>query len=153
MLPGTVAAVIECMSENKARVLQDVRSVIKENGGTVTPTLYLFDKKGRIIFEKKDGINPDDYLDQAIEAGATDLDTDTEGRLVVYTEPPETKFVGEVLSKATGLAIEQSQIIWDPNRDTMVRVENEEQLNDLEDAVNALREESSVHDIYLNTEL
>ncbi|QKX57083.1 uncharacterized protein TRUGW13939_04191 [Talaromyces rugulosus] len=152
MLPGTVAAVIECMSENKARVLQDVRSVIKEKGGTVTPTTYLFDKKGRIIFEKKDGMNPDDYLDQAIEAGATDLDTDTEGRLVVYTEPPETKSVGEVLSKATGLAIEQSQIIWDPNRDTMVKVENEE-LNDLEDAVNALREESSVHDIYLNTEL
>ncbi|CRG86253.1 putative transcriptional regulatory protein ASA_2843 [Talaromyces islandicus] len=153
MLPGTVAAVIECMSENKARVLQDVRSAIKEHGGTVTPTTYLFEKKGRIIFEKKEDINADDYLDQAIEAGATDLDTDTEGRLVVYTEPPETKSVGEVLSKATGLVIEQSQIIWDPNRDTMVKVENEEHLNDLEDAVSALREESSVHDIYINTEL
>lgn len=153
MLPGTVAAVIECMGENKARVLQDVRIVIKDHGGTVTPTTYLFDKKGRIIFEKKNGINPDDYLDQAIEAGAADLDTDAEGRLVVYTEPSETKSVGEVLSKATGLAIEQSQIIWDPNRDTMVKVENEEHLNDLEDAMNALREESSVHDIYINTEL
>ncbi|KAH8695100.1 DUF28 domain protein [Talaromyces proteolyticus] len=153
MLPGTVAAVVECMAENKARILQDVRSIIKDHGGTVTPTVYLFDKKGRVIFEKKDGMNPDDYLDQAIEAGATDIDTDTEGRLVVYTEPSDTKSVGELLSKSTGLSISQSQIIWDPNKDTMIKVENEDHLNELEETVSALRDEPSVQDIYLNTTL
>ncbi|OKL62697.1 hypothetical protein UA08_01409 [Talaromyces atroroseus] len=151
MLPGTVAAVIECMAENKARVLQDVRFMIKDNGGNVTPTTYLFEKKGRLVFEKKENTNPDDYLDQAVEAGATDIDTDAEGRLVVYTEPTATKLVAEAMSKSTGLVIEQSQIIWDPIKDTMVKVEDQEQLGQLEEILAALREDSSVQGIYLNT--
>lgn len=153
MLPGTVAAVVECMAENKARVLQDVRFTIKDNGGTVTPTTYLFEKKGRLVFEKNGETNPDDYLDQAIEAGATDIDTDAQGRLVVYTEPNATKSVGEALSRTTGLVIEQSQIIWDPNRDTMVKVEDQEQVDQLEELLAELREDSSVQGIYLNTVL
>jgi transcriptional/translational regulatory protein YebC/TACO1 len=153
MLPGTVAAVVECMAENKARVLQDVRFTIKDNGGTVTPTTYLFEKKGRLVFEKKEDTNPDDYLDQAVEAGATDIDTDAEDRLVVYTEPTATKSVGEAMSASTGLIIEQSQIIWEPNKDTMVKVEDPEQIDQLEEILAALREESSVQGIYLNTTL
>lgn len=153
MLPGTVAAVIECMAENKARVLQDVRYIIKDHGGTVTPTTYLFEKKGKLVFEKKEDTNPDDYLEQAIEAGATDTDADAEGRLVVYTEPAGTKSVGEKLAQTTGLVIEQSQIIWDPNKDTIVKVDDQEHIDQLEEVLAALREDSSVQGIYLNTSI
>lgn len=153
MLPGSVAAVIECLTDQKARVLQDIRVIVKDYGGTVTPTTYLFEKKGRVTFEKKDGLNPDDYLDAAIEAGATDVESDEEGRLVVFTEPSETKAVGEALSKATGLALERSEIIWDPNKDTMVKPKSEEEIKELEEALDAIRDEPSVRDVYLNTSL
>ncbi|GFF78015.1 probable transcriptional regulatory protein PERMA_0079 [Aspergillus lentulus] len=151
ILPHSVAAVIECQTDQKARVLQDLRYAIKDAGGTVTPTTYLFEKKGRIIFEKKDGVNTDDYLDQVIEAGAIDVATDDEGRLVVFTEPTETKSVGEMLTKMTGLAIEELDIIWDPNKDTMVELKEDEQVREIEDILSTLREDSSVQDIYLNT--
>ncbi|KAG2418818.1 hypothetical protein HFD88_001919 [Aspergillus terreus] len=151
MLPNSVAAVIECQTDQKARLLQDVRHVIKDCGGTVTPTTYLFQKKGRVLFEKKEGLNPDDYLDQAIEAGATDIATDEEGRLLVFTEPNETKSVGESLAKTSGLTIQEREIIWDPNPDTLVEVKDEEHIKDLEDILSAIREESGVRDIYLNT--
>ncbi|KAL1970295.1 hypothetical protein VTN77DRAFT_5455 [Rasamsonia byssochlamydoides] len=151
MLPGSVAAVIECMTDQKARVLQDIRCIIKDYGGTVTPTTYLFEKKGRVTFEKKEGLNPDDYLDAAIEAGATDVESDEEGRLLVLTEASETKAVGEALAKATGLVVERSEIIWDPNKDTMVKVKDEEQIQELEELLNEIREEPSVRDVYLNT--
>ncbi|KAL4898605.1 transcriptional regulator TACO1-like protein [Aspergillus ambiguus] len=150
MLPNSVAAVIECQTDQKARLLQDVRHLIKDVGGTVTPTTYLFQKKGRVLFEKKDGLNPDDYLDQAIEAGATDITTDDEGRLLVFTEPNETKSVGESLAKSSGLAIHELEIIWDPNQDTLVEVKDEEHVKDLEDILSAIREEAGVRDIYLN---
>ncbi|KAL1987167.1 hypothetical protein VTN96DRAFT_4773 [Rasamsonia emersonii] len=153
MLPGSVAAVIECLTDQKARVLQDIRCIIKDYGGTVTPTTYLFEKKGRVTFEKKEGLNPDDYLDAAIEAGATDVESDEEGRLVVFTEPSETKAVGEALSKATGLALERSEIIWDPNKDTMVKPKSEEEAKELEEVLDAIRDEPSVRDVYLNTSL
>ncbi|THC98167.1 hypothetical protein EYZ11_002323 [Aspergillus tanneri] len=152
ILPHSVAAVIECQTDQKARVLQDVRYAIKDNGGTVTPTTYLFEKKGRIIFETKDdGLNPDDYIDQAIEAGATDITADDDGRLLVFTESTETKNVGESLSKMTGLAIESVEIIWDPNPDTLVELKDDEHVKEIEDIVTILREESSIQDIYLNT--
>ena len=150
LLPGSVAAVIECLGVNKARILQDVRHIIKDYGGSVTPTMYLFDKKGRVVFEKEN-LNPDDYLDAAIEAGATDVDTDGEGRLVVFTEPTETKAVGEAFSKATGLAIERAAIIWDPKKETMVTVKNEEDIQTLEELLSELRDDASVRDVYLNS--
>ncbi|KAF7597313.1 hypothetical protein BBP40_006253 [Aspergillus hancockii] len=150
ILPHSVAAVIECQTDQKARILQDLRYAVKDAGGTITPTTYLFEKKGRIIF-KKDGLNPDDYLDQAIEAGAIDLTADEEGRLIVFTEPTETKSVGEALSKTSQLTIEELEIIWDPNKDTLVELTEDEQVMEIEDILSTLREESSVRDIYLNT--
>lgn len=150
MLPHSVAAVIECQTDQKGRVLQDVRYAVKEVGGSVTPTTYLFEKKGRIIFQKRDGLNPDDYLDQAIEAGAVDITGDEEGCLVAFTEPTETKSVGEALVKLTGLTIEELEIIWDPNQDTLVSVD-ETQAKELENMLSSLREDPSVRDIYLNT--
>lgn len=150
LLPHSVAAVIECQTDQKARLLQDLRYAIKDNGGTVTPTTYLFEKKGRIAFEKKEGVDPDEYLDQAIEAGAMDIAADADGRLVVFTEPTETKKVGDSLSKLIGLPIEELEIIWDPNKDTMVEVKDEAQVKELEDLIGFLREESAVRDVYVN---
>ncbi|KAJ5203906.1 uncharacterized protein N7498_004785 [Penicillium cinerascens] len=151
MLPGSVAAVVECQTDQKARVLQDIRHIIKDNGGTVTPTTFLFEKKGRVVMEKKDGLNADDYLDQAIEAGATDLVMDDKERLVVFTDPSETKRVGEAFSKLSGLTIEELEIFWDPNPDTLVDVQDEEQVKDLEDLLSALRDDHTVQDIYMNS--
>ncbi|RDW83877.1 post-initiation translation factor DPC29 [Aspergillus mulundensis] len=151
ILPHSVAAVIECLTESKGRLLQDLRHVIKEAGGTATPTAYLFEKKGRIAFEKKDGVNADNCLDQAIEAGATDITADEGGRIIVFTEPTETKSVAENLSKLVGLTVEELEIIWSPNQDTLVQLKDEEQLQEIEDTLALIREEAGVRDIYLNT--
>lgn len=151
ILPPSVAAVIECQTDQKARILQDVRRAIKDFDGIITPTTYLFEKKGRILFEPKDGLIADDYLDQAIDAGAADMSTDEDGHLVIFTEPTTTKRVAEEFSKLTGLTVQALEIIWDPNKDTLVDVKDDEQVKNLENALNFLREDSSVRDIYLNT--
>lgn len=151
MLPPSVAAVVECQTDQKARTLQDVRRAIKDVDGVVTPTTYLFEKKGRILFEPESDLNADDYLDQAIDAGATDISADEDGRLVIFTEPTATKKVAEEFSKLTGLTVQELEIIWDPNKDTLVDVKDDEQVKSLENALNFLREDSSVREIYLNT--
>ena len=150
ILPGSVAAVIECQTDQKARLLQDIRHIIKTGGGTVTPTTYLFEKKGRAVMEKKEGLNADDYLDQAIEAGAMDITMDDQNRLVLFTDSSETKSVGEIFSKETGLTIEELEIIWDPNPDTLIEVQDEFQANSLEDLLSSLRDYPGVQEIYVN---
>lgn len=151
MFPGSVAAVVECQTDQKAKVLQDIRHLIKTCGGIITPTTFLFEKKGRVAMESKEGTDADDYLDQAIEAGAVDIIMDNNNRLNLFTDPSDTKKVGEAFTKLTGLTIEELEIFWDPNKDTLVEVQNEDQAKILEDALCSLRENPTVQEIYLNT--
>lgn len=151
MFPGSVAMVVECQTDQKAKVLQDIRHLIKTCGGIITPTTFLFEKKGRVAMEKKEGINPDDYLDQAIEAGAIDIVMDDKTRLSLFTDPQDTKRVGEEFSRLSGLTIEELEIFWDPNKDTLVEVQDDDHLKALEDVLCNLRENPTVQEIYLNT--
>jgi transcriptional/translational regulatory protein YebC/TACO1 len=41
-------------------------------------------------------------------------------------------------------------MFWDPNQETLVEVQDEEQVKDLEDVLSSLRDDPSVQDIYLN---
>jgi transcriptional/translational regulatory protein YebC/TACO1 len=150
MFPGSVAVVIECLTDSKGRLLQDLRQAIKEHGGNVTSTAYLFQKRGKITFAKKDGVTPDDCLEHAIESGAMDITSDEDGRLVIYTEPSETKAVAETFGRVTNLMVERSEIIWDPNKDTTVTPEAG-MVENLEDALSVIRDDSGVRDVFINT--
>jgi transcriptional/translational regulatory protein YebC/TACO1 len=150
MLPPSVATVIECQTDSKARTLQDLRAVIKDYGGAVASTSYFFQKKGKIVFGPSDLVHLDDIFDRALEAGATDLDEDDEGRIVVYTEPTSTVSVANTLAEATGLKLDSSDIIWDPNQETMVKIDNDQAIKKLDDCVAAIQEDSSVQGVYLN---
>jgi transcriptional/translational regulatory protein YebC/TACO1 len=50
----------------------------------------------------------------------------------------------------SGLTIEELEIFWDPNQESLVEVHDEEQVKDLEDLLSALRDDHTVQDIYLN---
>ncbi|KAK5107567.1 hypothetical protein LTR62_001010 [Meristemomyces frigidus] len=126
ILPGNVGVIVECETDNKLRTLADVRLILKEAGGASTPSAYLFEKKGRVVFEAKEGVGVDEALEVALEAGAVDVEVDEEGRVVVLSEPGETKAVGEAVAAALGLQIARSNILWDPKEDTKVPVQSEE---------------------------
>lgn len=85
MLPASIAVVIDCQSSSKARTLQELRAIIKRHEGNVTPTCYMFSKRGRIVIERDGDGSPDaeDLLDEAVEAGAEDVDVDDDGNIVV----------------------------------------------------------------------
>ncbi|EEQ30310.1 hypothetical protein McanMca71_002194 [Microsporum canis] len=150
MLPHSVAVVVECLTDQKARALQDIRAIIRHSGGSNTPTSYLFEKKGKIVFEPKPGLDVDSYLELAIDAGATDVEGDENNRLIVYTEHTATKSVADKMSATTDLVTESIDIIWDPNQDTLVKIESEEALSTVENIINSLRDDPSVQDIYVN---
>ena len=126
MLPHAVAAVIECQTDSKARLLQDLREVFKYYGANMTPTTYLFEKKGKIVLESSTEVNEEQLLEQAIGAGALDIDQDDDGGIVVLTEPSQITAVGEALTRALGLKIESTEFIWDPKDDAKVEVPSSE---------------------------
>ncbi|CAK4034382.1 related to yfcA [Lecanosticta acicola] len=151
ILPGNVAVIVECETDNKPRTLADVRLAIKDNGGSSTPTSYLFAKKGRIVFEKKEGVGSDEVLEPALEAGAIDVTEDEDGRVVVWTELGDTRAVGDAVSKALDLQVSSSEFIWDPNEDTKVEVPGEKAAEALATFLDELQEkEGTVQSIAMN---
>ena len=151
ILPNNVAVIVECETDNKLRTLAEVRLAIRNNGGNATPTSYLFTKKGIVTFQKKDGVGADEALEAALEAGATDVEDDDEGRIVVSTEPSDLSAVGDAVAKALDLQIASSEVVYDPNEETKVEIPSETAAAELGKFVDELQEkESSVQSISLN---
>ena len=125
MVPPSIAVIIECQTDSKLRTLSDIRLAVKEAGGTVTPINHLFERKGRVVFEKSLGLGENEIFDRAIEAGATDVEFE-EGDVVVSTEPAQVTAVADALTLVLGSSAKNSEIIWDPKKDMMVDVQSPE---------------------------
>lgn len=147
MLPYA-AMVIQYQTDRKATVLQDIRSIIKRAGGSITPTAFMFEKKGRIWFEKKPEVSVDDVLEEAIEAGAMDVEEE-DGQLIVDTEPSATTAVAQRLCERFGLSIEKSEILFDPKEESMVQVQGE-QSSELDAVIGSIEDDPGLQNIYMN---
>ena len=150
ILPPSVATVLECQTDNKLRLLADLRLLIKEAGGSVSPIGYMFEKKGRIILQKKDGMDVDDVFEVVLETGALDVVEDAEGKVVVYTEPTQTNVTAVALAKDLQVEVEEAEIIWDPKADTKVPLDDEAMAKELNHFLDSLQDVAGVQGIYMN---
>jgi transcriptional/translational regulatory protein YebC/TACO1 len=150
ILPPSVATVIECQTDNKLRMLADLRLLVKEAGGAVSPIGYMFEKKGRIILREKEGMTSDEVLEVALEAGVLDVVEDDQSRITLFTEPAQTKTTAEMLAKSLGAEIEESEIIWDPNEETKVSLDDEAAAQALNEFLDDLQEIQGVQGVYTN---
>lgn len=168
MLPPSIAAIIECETDNRLRTLADLRYLIKEFGGTMTPTGHLFERVGRVVVLSEAGLSAGDVFDVAIEAGATDVEEGDAGEFVISTEPQETAAVAEGMGNVDGLRVLSSEIVWAPKEESRLEEKNSEILGDFvgmrsppsfqeaknmggaNEIVDKLEEDASVQSVYLN---
>jgi transcriptional/translational regulatory protein YebC/TACO1 len=151
IMPPSIAMIIDAETDNKNRTMMEVKMLIKTHGGTVSPINYLFQRKGRITFEKDErnlGVN--DVMDDAIEAGAEDIELDENGDLLVWTEPNKTTAAATALQQSLSIKVRSSDIIWDANGDTKVPIELESDAKNLSAFIEALRDNPNVQGIYAN---
>lgn len=150
MLPGNVGVVVECETDNKARTMTGLKLALKEAGGTATSSAYLFERKGRVIFETKRGKGLGEVLDAALDAGATDVEEQEDNQVTVLCEPEDTVAIGQAVSKALGLRIASSEIIWQPIKDTVVALDNQEVADELGAFVDELYEHEPSMNVAMN---
>ena len=151
IMPPTVAMVIDAETDNKKRTLMELRMAVKNHKGTITPTAYLFQRKGRLQFERDErNLGVDDVLDEAIEAGAEDVETDEDGNIVIWTEPNRLTAAAKALQTCLGLRVGSSDIIWDAREDTKVPLESGHSAKMLADFVAAIQENATVQGVYSN---
>ncbi|GKT53673.1 DUF28 domain-containing protein [Colletotrichum tofieldiae] len=151
ILPPGVALIIEAETESKARSLQDLKVLIKKHKGTANTATFFFTRLGRVVFEAREGgPGVDDIMDDAIEAGAEDLEADEEGNLVVWTQPNMTNAVASGVGPKFGLKLLSSDIIWSANEDTKVKLDEGLEASTLGELLAALQEFPEVQAVYGN---
>ncbi len=115
----------------------------------MTPTKHFFEKKGRIVFRKKEGITSDDILEEAVEVGALEVEADDEGHIVVDTEPSEVSALAQKLAEAFGLEVESSSIIHDPKPETAVSL-GDDDAQVVESVIAMIEDDPNVRDVFVN---
>lgn len=163
MRAPSVAMVIDIESDNKQRSLKDLRAIVRRYGGTVTPTAFLFTRRGRAVISQR---NPDDddvggkggedvdfdeVMMQALDAGAEDVERDDEGNIVLWTQPNLTHQVARDLAKTLGSNILSSEIIWSCTSDK-VKVDDAEEAGMLAKLFSAVQDYPDVQAVYTNAE-
>lgn len=149
--PAGVAFIVECLTDNKNRTAGDVRHLFDKSGGSLGTTgsvSFMFDRKGVVIIEKKDGLTEDKIFEVAIDAGADDVVTQDDS-FIVYTAPSELKNVEEAFKNA-GIELLQAESEMVPNN---YIVPEENQVEKIENLIDALEELDDVQNVYHNADI
>jgi YebC/PmpR family DNA-binding regulatory protein len=112
--PGGAALMIQAQTDNRNRTVSEVRAVLTRAGGTLGENGsvgWMFDQMGVIEIPAGES-DPDDVALAAIDAGASDFETE-DGVVVVFTDPADLHRVRESLATA-GVAIEAAQLTMRP---------------------------------------
>lgn len=112
--PGGTAILVNALSDNRNRTVQEVRSTFTRHGGSLAESgsvSWLFETKG-VISINAANVNADELALQAIDAGAEDVQVQG-GTVEVYTAPENLMKVRQTLEK-NKIEVSSSELIKEP---------------------------------------
>jgi YebC/PmpR family DNA-binding regulatory protein len=149
--PAGVAIILDAATDNKNRTAADIRSIFSKNHGNLVASgavSYLFRRRGQIAVARA-GVEEDNLMEIALEAGAEDLVTDED--LYIITTPHDRLYqVGEAVKNA-GIHIESQKLTFLPT--TTVTLANEELASQVLRLCDALEENDDVQNVYSNFDI
>jgi len=107
--PGGVAVLVETMTDNKNRTVGDIRHFFSKSGGNLGESgcvAWMFDQKGLILVDKE-GVDEEELMELAIEAGAEDV-VEEESEFQVITSVEDFNDVVEQLQSKSVTVMEAS---------------------------------------------
>jgi YebC/PmpR family DNA-binding regulatory protein len=147
--PSGTAILVDTVSDNRNRTVQEVRNVFTRQGGTMGSAgcvAWLFDSKG-IISVDASGKDSDEVTLQAIDAGADDVKVD-DGSIEIYTKSNELELVKKALEQKQ-IPAASAELAKIPK--TMVEVEDKAAIQTLK-LLDKLEELDDVQKVYSNVD-
>jgi YebC/PmpR family DNA-binding regulatory protein len=145
---GGIAVVVEVLTDNRNRTASTVKHAFDKYGGNLgVPgcVLYMFERKGIILIEKKPEIDEDSLLLIALDAGALDV-IDHEDGYEILTEAEEFDKISSQLRTA-GYDLAEAGVEYVPSVEA---TPNEEDLNNLKKMIEMLEENDDVQTVCHN---
>lgn len=160
--PGKTAFIVEGVTDNKLRTLQEIKNIFERSGGNLAgqgSVSYMFERVGEIRVKSKGG-NMEEEMLELIDLGAKDVEDylepfdsaqgqDTQMYLV-YTESPELNTMGTKITQA-GYRVESQGIMLKPN--ILIKIDDPEVAKKVLDFTGKLEELDDVHKVYANFDI
>lgn len=149
--PNGVAVMVQAMTDNRNRTAPEMRSLFTKSGGSIGElgcVAWNFDRKG-VIEITGEGIDEDELLMAAIEAGADDM-TAEEGGFEVTCDPSLLSSVAEALKNA-GYNVDSMEIEMVPKN--TVAVKDKDEAQKLLNMVERFEENDDVQAVYANFDI
>ena len=146
--PGGIALIIEGITENKNRALNEIKQILTQHNGKMVGeggVQWMFEHKGVITINSN---NKEESELLAIESGADDVSWE-DNALDIYTKPEDLEKVKENLENKN-IKIESSSLEWVAKENVEVGEKDKEACQKLFDA---LDENEAVQGIYSNAKL
>ncbi|MBN1405088.1 MAG: YebC/PmpR family DNA-binding transcriptional regulator [Candidatus Omnitrophica bacterium] len=148
--PAGVAVLVEALTDNKNRTTAEIRTIFTKKGGNMAgagSVQWIFKKKGFIIVKKQD-VDEDKVMSAALDAGAEDLETQSDV-YEITTSSVDMEKVKTALEKA-GIAIESAEITMIPSSEIKVSGAPAKTLLSL---IEALEDHEDVQNVYANFDM
>jgi YebC/PmpR family DNA-binding regulatory protein len=149
--PEGVAVLVEALTDNRNRTASDVRHLFTKHGGNLGATgavAWQFERRG-VILLAADGVDEDELVLAAAEAGADDVEQDG-STFQVSAAPEELAFVRASL-EAAGYAVESAELSMVPK--TTVAIGDESVAKKVVRLVEGLEDNDDVQDVYANFDI
>lgn len=146
-----VAIIVECATDNQQRTISNIRSYFNKHGGSLSTSgslNFIFDQKGVFRINREKISNFDEFMLEAIDAGADDVLEDDD-MVIIYTPRENFGTMQKTLEKLN-IEADSSKLERIPN--TFVKLEKDQTLKILK-LIDLLEEDDDVQNVYHNMEL
>lgn len=159
-LPGGVAVMVFTATDNTNRTYSDVRAIFTKSKGSLGATgsvAYMFEKKGLSKVKLPENWNDEleeKLLEISIETGFDDMEVVKEAEMIFLSCPPENIEENSKLLEAN--IIKEFEIISSSEElipATTVAITNDDDMANIEKALDALDDNDDVVDLVSNAEL
>lgn len=147
--PGGVAVMVETLTDNRNRTTPEIRHLFSRHGGNLGENGcvgWLFTRKGLVLVPRSSGIDEDDLMEKALEAGAEDLDTSDDEYFRLATAPDELHLVKDQLESA-GVEVEAAEFDMEPSTTQQLEGKQAQQMVRL---MEAFEDHDDVQNVWAN---
>ncbi len=149
--PGSVAVIVEALTDNRNRTASEVRTAFNKAGGNLGETnsvSFMFDRVGAIHYPAAAG-SADDVFEAALEAGADNVESSEDGHDITCA-PDDLNAVRETLEARFGSPA-SARLDWRPQ--TLVPISDEAVAQTLMKFLDVLDDNDDVQRVQANFDI
>ena len=149
--PSGVAVIVETLTENRNRTAGDLRHFFDKFGGNlgqIGSVGWMFQEKGVVVVDKTGGFDEDKLMEDCLEAGASDFNSDDDV-FEVFTDPIELRKV-RIALEAKKYTLLSSEVERIPAN--FIHLDNEDDIKKMSMLLENLDDDDDVQNVWNNWE-